>query len=70
MNPYLRVALRAGFVALGAFVASVYESRADGLNQEEIIAACYAGYIGLSAYVTAGVFTGIEPTVGIKGASK
>ena len=60
----------AGFVALGAFIASVYESRADGLDQEEIITACYAGYIGLSAYVTAGAFTGLEPTLGIKSTAK
>ena len=66
MNPYVRIALRAGFVALGAFTGSVYEARTDGLTEDELISAAYAGYIGLSAYITAGTFTGLEPTLGIK----
>ena len=70
MNSYLRIALRAAFVGFGAFIASIYEARADGLSQDELIVAVYTGYIGLSAYVTAGVFTGIEPTLGIKSTAK
>ena len=70
MNPNLRIALRALIAFAGAFLASIYENRADGLSQEELISAAYAGWFVGSVYITVGVFTGLEPTLGIKSTAK
>lgn len=67
MNPYLRIGLRAGAVALGAFLGSVVGAQDDGLTTAELIEAAYVGYGGFMTYIGLGTFTNLEPTLGIKG---
>ena len=65
MNPYLRIFLRALFVGVGASLGYLV-AQLPGVDWNDAIAATYAGYTGIASYLGLGVFTDLEPTLGVK----
>jgi hypothetical protein len=70
MNPYLRVALRAGAVALGAALGSIVTSLPGLVSPDDYIVALNVGYTGFMTYVGLGVFTNLEPTLGVNASKR
>lgn len=66
MNPYIRIAARFAFFAIGGFLVSL-QSTLPGISFDDVVTAINAGYILGTSYLTVGFFTDLEPTVGIKG---
>jgi len=67
MNPYLRIALRAGAVALGAGLGSIVTSLPGLVSPDDYLIALNVAYTGFMTYVGLGVFTNLEPTLGVSG---
>ncbi len=67
MKPRVRIAARASLVGVGAGLAFLYGNiLANGFDYVDLLGALNSGYAGAMAYVGLGVFTDLEPTLGVK----